>query len=50
MEGNKCSNVLWYSYWRTHLNADPHIDKKMYIYNNRDIICGNDKNQRFYNN
>ena len=41
MEGNKCANVLWYSYWRTHLHADPYIEKK-YIDNNSHINCGND--------
>ena len=50
MEGNKCCNVLWYLYWRTHPQADPHIEKK-YVYNNSHINCGNDKkNQRLYNN
>ena len=49
MEGNECGNVLWYSYWRTHPHADPHIEK--YMYNNSCINCGNDKkNQWFYYN
>ena len=39
-----------YSDTRTDVHADPHI-KKMYIYNNSHLNCGNDwKNQRFYNN
>ena len=46
MEGNKCTNVLWYSYWRAHIHADAHI-KSDCIYTNRDNKCGNDKkNQR----
>ena len=32
MKGNKCSNVLWYSYWHTHLHPDEHIEKGVYIY------------------
>ena len=51
MEGNKCGNVLWYSYWCTHRHADPHIEKKsiyIYIYNT-DVNCVKDKkNQRFH--
>ena len=31
MEGNKCGNVLWYSYWRTQPHADPYIEKSIYI-------------------
>ena len=50
MKGNKGGKVLCYSYWRTHLHADPHTEKK-YIYNNSHINCGNDKNnQLFYHN
>ena len=41
MEGNKCGNVLWYSYWRTHPHTNPHIEKK-HIDNNRNSNCGND--------
>ena len=36
MEGYKCGNVLWYSYWRAHPHADPCIEKK-YIDNNSHI-------------
>ena len=44
-------NALWYSYWRTNPHAGPCTEKKVYIYNNGHINCGNDeKNQRFYNN
>ena len=52
MEGNKCGNVLWYSYWRSHPHACRQIHrKKVYLYINSRINCGNDKkNQRFYNN
>ena len=31
MEGNKCGNVLWYSYWRTHPHAGPYIEKKYIV-------------------
>ena len=41
IEGNKCGNVLWYSYWRTHPHTDPYIEKK-YIDNKSHINCGND--------
>ena len=40
MEGNKCSNILWYLYWRTLLHPDPHIEIYIciYIYINIHII------------
>ena len=47
MEGNKCGNVLWYSYWCTYRHADPHIEKK-YINNNTDINCGKDKKNQWF--
>ena len=51
MEGNKCGDVMWYSYWRTHPHADPYNRKKVYTYNNDHINCGNDKkHRRFYIN
>ena len=49
MEGNKCGNVLWCLYWRTHPHADLHIKKS--INNNSHINCGSGKkNKQFYNN
>ena len=51
MEGNKCGDALWYSYWCTHPHADPHIENKCILNNIHVNYCGNDKkNQWFYNN
>ena len=48
----KVTNVEMYCDARTdvHIHTQTHTYKKKHIYNNSYINCGNDKNQRFYNN
>ena len=51
MDGDECSNVLWYSYWRTQIQADPQKEKMYIIYNSSHNSYGEyKKNQRIYNN